>query len=121
MVNYPYQLKSKYARELLNNVTNNYSTHGWKLNNINMSETRARLGLRECLDKKVIRGLGLAYQKNSNIVLMKCSIAIQENSVYKLTGRKYTSIESHEKLSEELNKILVSNKRFDKRDEYLNI
>lgn len=119
--NYPYQLKSKYARELLNNVTNNYSTHGWKLNNINMSETRARLGLRECLDKKVIRGLGLAYQKNSNIVLMKCSIAIQENSIYKLTGRKYTLIKPHEKLSEEHNKILESNKKFDKRDEYLNI
>jgi len=118
---YSHQLKSKYARELLNNVINNHSTHGWKLNDINMGEAAKNLGLRECLEKRVIRGLGLAYQKNSNIVLMKCSIAIQENSVYKLTGRKYDSIESHENLTDELNKILISNKKFDKRDEYLNI
>lgn len=115
--NYSHQLKSKYARELLNNVINNYSTQCWRLSDINISESRARLGLKECLDKKVIRGLGLAYQKNSNIVLMKCSIAIQQNSVYKLTGVKYSSIDSHEKLSDELNMILKSNKRFDKRNE----
>ena len=86
-----------------------------------MSEARSRIGLKECLDKKVVRALGLAYQKDSSIVLMKCSIAIQDNSVYKLTGRKYNSIKTHEKLSEDINRILELDKRFDKREEFLNL
>ena len=68
-----------------------------------------------CLDSGVIRGLGIANQNDSNIVLMKCSIIIQDNSVYKLTGRKYKTVSPYDKLSEELNKILNYPKQFDKR------
>lgn len=116
-----YLLKSKHARELLNKINNNYSTDCFKLSNIDMPVGQARLGLRECLDKKVVRSLGIPSQKNSDIILLKCSIAIQENSVYKLTGRKHLSFEQDENLNDELNNILTQDKRFDKRAEYLNL
>jgi len=116
--NNSYQLKSKYARELLNKVVNEHSDYCWKLENIDMSEARAKIGLKECLQHGVIRRLGIVEQKDSEIVLMKCSIAIQNNSVYKLTGQKYKYVKSHDKLDDELNKILTSSKKFDKRDNY---
>lgn len=112
---YAYNLKGKYARELLNIIIKDHSNRFWRLDDVNMSEAKKKIGLKECLDHGVIRGLGIAEQNDSNIVMMKCSILIQENSVYKLTGRKYKSAKQHEKLDNKLNNILRMPKQFDKR------
>ena len=112
---YSYNLKSKHARELLNLILKDYSNRFWRIDDIDIPEGKKRLGLKMCLDSGVIRGLGIANQTDSNIVLMKCSVIIQDNSIYKLTGRKYKTFGPYDKLSEELNKILNYPKQFDKR------
>lgn len=114
-----YTLKTKAARELLNNVQKQYDMDCFKLTDINISQGSARLGLRECLNHGVLRSLGLIELKNSDIILLKCSIVIQENSVYKLTGPKLKDLTECSCLSEELNELITQNTRFDKRTNYL--
>lgn len=117
-----YHLKSKNSRELLNNVNKQFGTSCWKISNLDIDESKARIGLRECLQHGVIRSLGLVEQQsNSEIFLLKCSIAMNDNSVYKLTGDKYTSISTHDKLDENLNGILQQPKQFNKRSNYLDL
>jgi len=113
-----YTLKTKAARELLNNVTKQFETECFKLKDINMNESSARLGMRECLNHGVLRNLGLVELKNSETVLLKCTIAIQSNSIYKLTGDKLDDIKTSDILTDELNNILKQSIKFNKRDDY---
>ena len=108
-------------RELLNNVNKQFGTSCWKIPNLDIEESKARIGLRECLQHGVIRSLGIVEQSKGDIFLLKCTIAMNDNSVYKLTGDKYTSINTHEKLDDDLNKILQQPKQFNKRSDYLDI
>ena len=116
-----YHLKSKNSRELLNHVTSKFGTACWKISNLELQESKVRLGLKECLQHGVIRHLGIIEQSKSDILLLKCSIIINDNSVYKLTGNKYKKLNQHEKLGNELNDILKQSKQFNKRSDYLNI
>lgn len=116
-----YNLKSKASRELLNYVNKNYNNRCFKINELEMPESRARLSLSECLNHSIIRGFGVVEQSNSEIVLLKCSIAVQSNNIYKLTGDKFNELEVSEKLDNELNNILKYPKQFDKRDDYLDL
>ena len=90
-----YNLKSKASRELLSHVNEKYGTSCWKISNLEIPESRARLALRECTDHGLIRGFGITELSKANIVLMKCTIIIHENSVYKLTGNKLSDPETH--------------------------
>ena len=113
-----YTLKTKAARDLLNCVTKKYDMDCFKINNLDMRESLARLGMRECLNHGVLRSLGLIELKNSETVLLKCSIVIQNNSIYKLTGSKLDKIKTSEKLTDELNNILKQSPKFNKREDY---
>ena len=90
----------------------------FKINTLEMKESLARLGMRECLNHGVLRSLGLIEVKNSETVLIKCSIVIQSNSIYKLTGNKLDKITTSEKLTDELNNILKQSPKFNKREDY---
>jgi methionine aminopeptidase len=114
-----YTLKTKAARELLNNVTKQFDTECFKLSDINMNEASAKLGMRECLNHGVLRSLGLIELKNSETVLLKCSFIVQDNSIYKLTGEKIKDPETCDFLTTELNNILKENIKFSKRLDYL--
>lgn len=114
-----YQLKSKNSRELLNHVNKQLGTSCWKISNLDIEESKARIGLRECLQHGVIRSLGIVEQSKGDIMVLKCTIAMNDNSVYKLTGDKYNTISTHEKLDDEFNKILQQPKQFNKRSDYL--
>ena len=52
---------------------------------------------------------------SEEIVYLKCTIIIQNNTVYKLTGTK-CKFQSSELLSDELNKIITSSSKFDKKE-----
>lgn len=116
-----YHLKSKHSRELLNNINKNFGTSCWKISNVDLEESKVRIGLRECLQHGVIRSLGIVEQNKSDIIILKCSIAINDNSVYKLTGDKYNKIITHPILDEECNNILSQPKQFNKRSDYLDL
>ncbi len=109
-------LKSKYARELITKVEQNYDTEIFKINSIDMGETRTKMGIKECLEKKVLRNLPIIEAKTDEIVYLKCTLVVQNNSIYKLTGPKY-NFQTHDKLSEELNKIIIKSSKFDKRED----
>ncbi len=114
-----HNLKSKYARELISFVTKNYETECFKLSDTGMGEGCVKLGARECLTHGVLRNLGLVECRKAETVLLKCSIVVQDNSVYKLTGPKLVEIQEHEKLTEKLNNILKESPKFNKRASYL--
>lgn len=116
-----YNLKSKHSRELLNYVNKQFGTTCWKISNLDMQESKVRIGLKECLQHGVIRSLGIVEQSKGEILLLKCSIAINDNSVYKLTGDRYETIKTHEKLDDQQNKILKQPKQFNKRSDYLDL
>ena len=84
-----------------------------------MSKVHAKIGLKECLARGVIRSLGLTECRNNDVVILKCSIVIQNNSVYKLTGPKISETNTHPKLNEDLNNILLNSNKFNKRNDYL--
>ena len=52
---------------------------------------------------------------SEEIVYLKCTIIIQNNTVYKLTGSK-CKFQSSELLSDELNNIITSSSKFDKKE-----
>ena len=108
-------LKSKYARELITKVEQKYSTEFFKINNIDMGETRTKMGIKECLEKKLLRNLPIIEAEVDEIVYLKCTLIVQNNNIYKLTGPKYY-FQKHEKLSNELNSIITKSSKFDKRD-----
>ena len=108
-------LKSKYARELISKVEQNYDTECFKISNVEMDETKAKMGLKECLEKKVLRVLPVIEARTDRVVYLKCTVIVQNNSVYKLTGPKY-NFQTHERLSDELNKIITKSAKFDKRE-----
>ena len=114
-----HNLKSKHARELISFVMKNYESECFKLSDVGMREGFAKLGAKECLTHGVLRSLGLVECKKADTVLIKCSIVIQENSVYKLTGTKLVDIKEHDKLNEKLNNILKESIKFNKRKNYL--
>ena len=114
-----HNLKSKYARELITNVTKNYETEFFKLSDIDMGEGKVKLGARECLTHGVLRNLGIVECRKADTVLLKCSVVIQDNSVYKLTGPKIVETHEHEKLTDKLNNILKQSVKFNKRASYL--
>ena len=112
-----YALKGKYAKELLKEVNKNYPKIFWRVNQINMQETRAKLGLKECLEHHTIRGLGIAEKKTSPIIRLKCSIVVQKNNIYRLTGKKYDVDLLDERLTDEFRDILKLPMNFNKRYE----
>lgn len=114
-------LRSKNSREMISKITKDYDTDCFKLSDLGMSEGIAKLASKECLSKGVIRSLGLIECRKAETVLVKCTIIIQENSVYKVTGPKLNEINEHEKLSDNLNKLLSQSPKFNKRASYLEL
>lgn len=114
-----HNLKSKHARELISFVMKNYESECFKLSDVGMKEGFAKLGARECLTHGVLRSLGIVECRKADTVLVKCSIVIQDNSVYKLTGPKLVEVKEHEKLTDKLNNILKESPKFNKRASYL--
>lgn len=110
-----YALKSKYAKELVGEVNKKFPKMFWKLDQTNLQETRAKLGLKECLEHHVIRGLGIAEKKNTQIIRLKCSIVIQKNNIYRLTGKKYDVDLLDVRLTNEFRDILNLPVNFNKR------
>lgn len=110
-----HNLKSKYARELMSKIEKDYDKEFFKLDKIDMSDTRKKFGLKECLEKDVLRSLGIMEGSSEEIVYLKCTIIIQNNTVYKLTGSK-CKFQSSELLSDELNNIITSSSKFDKKE-----
>ena len=113
-----YQLKTKMARELLSTVHKNKNNYLFTLSDLDISESKSKLGMRECTSHQVIRSLGLISKKEP-VFRLKCSVYIQKNSVYLLTGKSniISNIDDFEKDNEIL-KIFNQDTKFNKR--YLN-
>ena len=109
-----YQIRSKHGRNLINNIKGN--TFFWNLNDIDMSETRKRLAIKECLRHDVIRKLGLIEKKNDTVIRLKCSIVVQLNKVMLLTGKHLLTNKSNEKLTDEAKEIFRQSLNFNKRN-----
>lgn len=110
-----YQLKTKMAREVLSDVNKNIGDSIFSLSNLNMQESKAKLGLRECTNQVVIRSLGLIVKKEP-VFRIKCSIYIMKNNVYILSGKSniLETIDNLEDNSEFL-KIFNQDNKFNKR------
>ena len=112
-----YQLKGKFARELITDVNKNMHNYLFAIDNLNLAESKAKLGMKECLNHQVIRNFGLIEKKNADVIRLKCSVAIQENSVYILTGKnnilqKIDDIETNKDFLKIFNKNPKFNKRY---------
>ena len=104
-------LKVKSSRDLISDVNNNYNGVFFKLEDLSIDLTKAKIGIRECLDKGVIRKLGIV-ELNDEVVILKTTIIIQRNSVYNL-GLEINPIDV--KLSDEFQIINSYDKKFDLR------
>lgn len=110
-------LKSKYAREICTYVGKNIGNYFFKLSDLEMSPTQARVGISEAKRHHVFRELGIIEKKDCPIIRLKCSIAIMENTVYLLTGKEnIITKDIDNKLTPELLKIFQNNPKFSKRD-----
>jgi hypothetical protein len=78
-----------------------------------------KFGMKECIENKLVRRLDLIELKEGECVMLKCSVVIQDNSVFKLTGFKMTNMEKDDNLSEELNDIIIQSNKFVKRESYM--
>jgi hypothetical protein len=115
-----YGLKSKYARELCTLVNKNIGDYFFRLEDLEdleMTYLHAKIGIKEAKRHNVFRELGIIEQKNSDVIRLKCTIAIMENNVYILTGKNnMVNKDVDSKLSPELLKIFKNNIKFSKRD-----
>ena len=100
----------------MSEVNKNIGEYFFSLDNLNISESRARLGMKECHNHHIFRSLGLIEKKDTSVIRIKCSVIIQDNSVYVLTGKSniIDKIEELEK-DKEILKIFNKNPKFSKR------
>ena len=112
-------LKTKLGKELISKITNEKKSNFFKISDIDMNLNNVRFGMKECIDNKLIRRLDLIELKEGECVMLKCSVVIQDNSVFKLTGFKMTNMEKDDNLSEELNDIIIQSNKFVKRENYM--
>jgi methionine aminopeptidase len=112
-------LKTKLGKELINNITSINKNNFFKLSDIDMSLNNIRFGMKECIKNKLVRRLDLIELKEGECVMLKCSVVIQDNSVFKLTGFKMINMEKDDDLSEELNDIIIQSNKFVKRENYM--
>ena len=111
-----YQLKTKMAREVLTEVNKNIGDSIFTLADLNIQESKAKLGMRECTSQVVIRSLGLITQKEP-VFRIKCSVYILKNNVYILSGKfntleKIDDIESNSEFLKVFNQDSKFNKRY---------
>jgi methionine aminopeptidase len=113
-----YQLKTKMAREVLSEVNKNIGNCVFTLSDLNMQESKAKLGMRECTNQVVLRSLGLIVKKDP-VFRIKCSIYIMKNNVYILSG-KFNTLEIIDDIETDLEFLKVFNQdsKFNKR--YIN-
>ena len=110
-------LRSKYGKKVLGNISKNIGDYFFKINDIeDMTESQIKLGINECQRHHIIRELGIIESKTNDVIRLKCTIAVQENSVYVLTGKENISFKPSENLSNELVKILKQPSKFSKRE-----
>ena len=105
-------LKVNRSREVISEVNNKLDKVFFKINDLSLDASKAKLGLRECIDKGVIRSLGIV-ECNMNVVILKCTIIVQKNSVY-ILGEDY-DMEGIE-LSGNLERIKNLDKKFIRRE-----
>jgi hypothetical protein len=77
-----------------------------------MELVKAKMGASECISKGVLRNLGVV-ETNDEVVILKCTVIVQRNSVYVLDDDY--DLEGIE-LSDDLEKISELNKRFNMRE-----
>lgn len=106
------QLKSKSSRELISIVNKSFDRVIFNLEDLPMELVKAKMGASECVSKGVLRNLGVV-ETNDEVVILKCTIIVQRNSVYILDD-EYELDEVE--LSDELKKISLLNKRFNMRE-----
>ena len=114
-----HNLKTKMGKELISKITNLKKDNVFKLSDIDMPLNNIKFGMKECIDNKLVRRLDLIELKEGECVMLKCSVVIQDNSVFKLTGFKMTNMEKDDNLSEELNDIIIQSNKFVKRESYM--
>lgn len=110
-----YQLKTKMAREVLTEVNKNIGDSIFTLGDLNMPESKAKLGIKECTNQVVIRSLGLITKKDP-VFRIKCSVYILKNNVYILSG-KFNTLEKIDDIesNQEFLKIFNQDSKFNKR------
>ena len=106
------QLKIKSSREMISKVNKNFDKLLFNLEDIPMELTGAKIGARECTSKGVLRNLGVV-ELDSEIVILKCTVIVQRNSVYVLD--KELDIKT-ENFSNELKELSSLPKKFDLRE-----
>ncbi len=110
-------LKSKYAREICTYVNKNIGNYFFKLSDLEMSETQAKVGMSEAKRHHVFRELGIIEKKDCPIIRIKATIGIMENNVYILSGKEnIVTKDLDNKLTPELLKILKNDNKFSKRE-----
>ena len=114
-----HNLKTKMGKELISKITNLKKDNFFKLSDIDMPLNNIKFGMKECIENKLVRRLDLIELKEGECVMLKCSVVIQDNSVFKLTGFKMTNMEKDDNLSEELNDIIIQSNKFVKRESYM--
>ena len=100
------------AFKLLNLSNENFDKLLFNLEDIPMELTGAKIGARECTSKGVLRNLGVV-ELDSEIVILKCTVIVQRNSVYVLD--KELDIKT-ENFSNELKELSSLPKKFDLRE-----
>lgn len=105
-------LKVNRSREVISEVNSKLDKVFFKVGDLSLDSSKARLGLKECVDKGVIRSLGMV-ECNMDVVILKCTVIVQRNSVY-ILGDDYEIDEV--KLSDNLERIKNLDKKFIKRE-----
>ena len=105
-----YSLKSKFAKQLMNNLKD--KNYIFKLDQISMPLTRIKIGLKECLKHGVIRNLGL-IKNNGNVVRLKWSIIVRKSGPYLLTNK--INLNNNVNLNDKLNKLIETPIKFNDR------
>lgn len=110
-----YQLKTKMAREVLTEVNKNIGDSIFTLADLNMQESKAKLGIKECTNQVVIRSLGLVTKKDP-VFRIRCSVYILKNNVYILSG-KFNTLEKIDDIenNSEFLKVFNQDSKFNKR------
>jgi methionine aminopeptidase len=81
-----YQLKMKTSREILANATNAHGFHTFSLRDVE-SETRARLGLKECINHEVVTPHAVMQERSTECVAQfKYTVLVLPHGILKVTG-----------------------------------
>jgi len=86
-----YQLKLKASRMFYSEVTHKYGTMPFNLRNFE-DEKKAKLGVSECVNHKLIEPFQVLYEKTNEIVVQfKFTVLLMPNGPHKITGLPFES------------------------------